>query len=243
MFKICLNTDITLFVGDPSCTEAYQWLHDILADTTNAWLSVDSDFNDRVKGNLGEFVAFHVTKHGFNFAGYYFFASNTDSPLSRISGAGLDLAYLFLGADPTGIDDVLIIQEVKTTGSSTLTYAKRLIADHQKLGSVDPSLNLQARVRALKARLRDIHNISDRAILDRVQALAHPDPAKCHKVTLRPTLVYERIGCDPLTTLRDVKEEIEKLGWHGSKILPVGIALSKVNSGFASLAMNKVFIP
>jgi hypothetical protein len=95
MFKSIQKGEVRGYVGDPHCAAAYEWILDLLQDTTAAWLPKAEDFNDRIKGNIGEFVAFHVTKKDVG-SGWYIFYSNTDTPLSRISGAGLDICYLSL---------------------------------------------------------------------------------------------------------------------------------------------------
>jgi hypothetical protein len=242
MFKFTDSNSMRSYVGDPSCAAAYEWVLELLRDTTGAWLSNPADFNDRIKGNIGEFVAFHLTKKDVG-ADWYVFYSNTDTPLSRISGAGLDICYLFLGSDAAGAEDRLIIQEIKTTGSPNLSYAEALVSDYDKLRSVDPSLNLQARVRALKARMRDTHSITDRSLLDRVQLLAHPHPAKCSKMYLLPTLVHELKGSDPVPRLSGVRAKIALQGWSVSLIFPVSIGLTRLNDGLMHLAQNKSFTP
>lgn len=244
MFKFEEIDSVRSYTGDPTCADAYKWVSELLAETTNAWLTQADEFNDRIKGNIGEFVAFHVVKQGIDIQpGWYVFYSNTDTPLSRISGAGLDIFYLFLGADLAGKLDRLIIQEVKTTGSASLAYARALVDDYEKLKSVDPSLNLQARLRALKARMRDTHNIKDKAILSRVQSLSHPEPAKCSKVHFLPTLVHELTNSLPVLKLSQVRAAISAQGWNIKLISPISIGLTRLDEGFLHLALNKTFAP
>lgn len=235
------TTAVRCYVGTPDCAAAYDWILAQLQSTTTDWLQNKEEFSDRIKGNIGEFVAFHLTTPGAG-GGWYIFYSNVDSPLARNSATGLDISYLFIGADDSGIDDQLVIQEIKTTGSSDLEYARRLIDDHEKLCSTDPGLNLQSRVRALKARMRDIHGCSQ-DILSRVQKLAHPKPGQCKKVTFLPTLVHERIGATPISMLSKVRSSISTFGWKIELIKPVSIALSKLDNGFCQLACNKKFKP
>lgn len=244
MFKVKQSIGLRSYVGNPKCEDAYRWIREKLSDTTNDFIGKATDFNDRIKGNLGEFVAFHIARSEVEpGTGWYIFYSNVDTPLSRISGSGLDICFLYFGADSSGAEDKLWIQEVKTTGSSSLAYATALVADYDKLRSADTSVNLQTRVRSLKARMRDIYGISDQEILDRVQLLAHPDPSKCQKVHLRPTLVHELKGADPATALAQVRSNIATQGWRLELIHPVSIGLTRLNDGFLHLAQNKAFVP
>lgn len=244
MFKPIQLDNLRSYTGYPKCEDAYKWILEKLIDTTNDFLVKATDFNDRIKGNLGEFVAFHITRAEVEPSrGWYIFYSNADTPLSRISGPGLDICYLLLGNDSQGLDDRLLIQEIKTTGSATLAYAQALVADYEKLKSADTSANLQARVLALKARMRDMYGIADRGVLERVQMLAHPDPAKCSKVYLLPTLVHELEAATPGPTLADVREKIGKQGWKLELVHPINIGLTKLNEGFLHLAQKKAFVP
>lgn len=244
MFKASQLVDLRCYVADPACKDAYRWIHEKLAETTTDFIAKEKDFNERIKGNLGEFVAFHITRREVEpGSGWYIFYSNVDTPLSRISGAGLDICFLYLDADDTGLKDKLCIQEVKTTGSPSLEYAKALVADYDKLRSADTSVNLQTRVRSLKARMRDTYGITDQKVLDRVQLLAHPDPSKCQKVYLLPTLVHEIKGADPAKALAQVRSEISGQGWQLTLINPVSIGLTRLNDGFLHLAQNKTFVP
>lgn len=243
MFKASSAGSLRCYVGDPKCEDAYRWIREKLLDTTNDFIVKATDFNDRIKGNLGEFVAFHITRSEVDpGAGWYIFYSNVDTPLSRISGSGLDICFLYLDAGDPG-SDRLCIQEVKTTGSASLTYANALVADYDKLRSVDTSVNLQTRVRSLKARMRDTYGITQREILNRVQLLAHPDPSKCQKVHLLPTLVHELKGSDPATALAKVATDIAAQGWQLKLIHPVSIGLTRLNDGFLNMAQNKAFVP
>ncbi|XLZ69746.1 hypothetical protein ABT364_24960 [Massilia sp. SR12] len=234
---------IRYYSGQPDCSAGYSWVLALLRDTTAAWLSDPTQFNSRIKGNIGEFVAFHLVNPRQPLgSGWYAFYSNTDNPLSRISGAGLDMCFIYLDADTTGAKDRLYIQEVKTTGSAKLDYADMLVQDHLKLTSVDPSLNLQARIRAIKARMRDLY-VADAATLKRIQEIANPDPAKCDKVMLLPTLVHEKKNADPATKLAKVRKEIADQDWQLHLIYPISISISRLDDGFASLAQNVPFKP
>lgn len=245
MFKHIYDATNTVrqYSGDPDCTAAYEWILQLLRDTTADWLSSPAAFSDRVKGNIGEFVAFHLSRPTSGpAAGWYIFYSNADSPLSRNSASGLDIAYLYLGANESGDDDRLVIQEVKTTGAPDLAYANALVDDHEKLCSTDPNLNLQSRVRAIKARLRDMYSLPP-DVRDRVQRIAHPTPSKCEKVTFLPTLVHEKIGADPASVMASVRTKIAGQGWQIKRVAPISVALSQLDKGLGSLACNRPFQP
>lgn len=244
MFKAETSDSLRSYTGDPKCEEGYKWIQEILLETTNDFIVNSTEFNDRIKGNIGEFVVFHITRAEIKPGdGWYIFYSNADTPLSRISGSGLDICFLYLGANDQGTEDTLCIQEVKTTGASNLSYATALVSDYEKLTSADTSVNLHTRVRSLKARMRDIYGVTDRKVLDRVQNLAHPDPSKCQNVFLLPTLVHELKGADPAAALSQVRSQIAAQGWRLELIYPISIGLTRLNDGFSHLAQNKTFVP
>jgi hypothetical protein len=79
-------------------------------------------------GNLGEFVAYCV---GYKnaFSGYRCYAANAYEPLNTISRSGIDLIWVRFAKDEA--DDLVLLQEVKTTGGSDMAIHAGLVADHR----------------------------------------------------------------------------------------------------------------
>ncbi|WJF89744.1 hypothetical protein QS306_11610 [Paraburkholderia bonniea] len=207
------------------------------------WLPAGEELGDRRKGNLGEFIAFHVSEaYGLSGEGYYCDLGNANKPLAAASDPGLDIVFVHLDPGGNAANDRLYIQEVKTTGDHRLTYAAALVADHVKLQERDSDLNLQSRILALKGTLKYQFKLAQ-PYLDRLEALGHPDAQRCERVVFLPTLVHEKVGADPITRLAEVKLRIAELGWPLTNIFPRSIALTRLNEGLLFLATNQVFEP
>ena len=188
---------VDCFWGNPDCSAGYAWIQERLRDLCAQWLSSEDSLGDRRKGNLGEFIAFHVSRNtGLNGAGFHCILGNAHKPLSSSSDPGLDIVFVYL--DPSGDStmDRLVIQEVKTTGSASLTYADALTEDHQKLQEADTNTNLVSRVQAIKGTLKYEFGLNQ-AMLARVEAMGHPVAGRCTQVILLPTLVHEKVGANP----------------------------------------------
>ena len=118
--------------GDPNDDAAHQtilgWLQSAVG---TGFLKGKASLSNRVKGNLGEFIAYSIGKSYVftNLANAY--GANTWAPLSDISRPDLDIVWLHFGS--TEADDWAALQEVKTTGGASLGLADSLISDYEKL--------------------------------------------------------------------------------------------------------------
>ena len=139
--------------GDPDDDAAHQtilvWLQDLNAP---GFLEGQTSLSNRVKGNLGEFIAYCIGTT-------YVFTNVTISPtanawepLSDISRPDIDIIWLYFG--DTEADDWAALQEVKTTGGASLQLADSLISDYDKLFGENVRFTLQTRLGALKNRPR-----------------------------------------------------------------------------------------
>ena len=74
---------IDCYEGDPDCAAAYTWIQNCLRELCTKWLSSTAKLGDRRKGNLGEFIVFHVSESGgLNGDGYYCILGNAHKPLT-----------------------------------------------------------------------------------------------------------------------------------------------------------------
>ncbi|GAA0596494.1 hypothetical protein [Paenochrobactrum glaciei] len=170
---------------------------------------------------MGEFVAFFVARNNA-FPYTHVFALNVFSPLQNISSPGLDLTYAYFdGNDPR--NDLVYLQEVKTTGGIDLGYADSLIGDYRKLFDEDPALTLSTRLQGVAGKLEYADNRPDLA--DRLRQLSETTASRCTRVNLVPTLVHERAGTAPVPKMIAVKAAITALGWAPGQIAPWSIAM------------------
>jgi hypothetical protein len=234
--------------GDPDCAAFYQWIHTELTKVTMQWPPTVTKLTTGRKGNLGEFVSYHVARANGLYGkekGYTVALMGALTPLQNGAPTGLDITILHL--DPAGdvTNDCLYIMEVKTTGKLELTYAKALINDYEKLlGTATVAGSLGQRFNWLQSYLRELHQFSDDA-LERVGNLFMPEAKDCQSIRLLPTLVHDRNAGDSVAViaLDDVAAEVEKQGWGKSTIEPWSIAISKLTECLIHLSNNGVKMP
>jgi len=235
---------IKCFSGDPDCAMAYQWILNHLRELGVAWLPSNTmSLKNSIKGNLGEFIAFHLSEYdGLTGTDYHPFLAGAVRPLADSPDPGLDISFIYL--DPLGdtAKDRLYIQEVKTTGSSSLTYADALISDYSKLLDSTGSLNLSIRISSLKGRMK-MERKRPRSEIERIELLGHTDASKCTKVRLLPTLVHELNGADPLARMKKIRLALLSQGWLNESIEPRSVGFTNLNSGLLSICKNNDFKP
>ena len=220
IFQNNSTSGIDLWTGIPNCQAAHDALLAILLRVT-APLAPHVALGTRRQGNLGEFVAFFVARNkALNYT--HVFALNVFSPLQDISSPGLDLTYAYFDErDPQ--NDLVYLQEVKTTGGLDLAYADSLTGDYRKLFGEDPALTLNTRLQGVSGKLEYADNRPDLA--DRIRQLCDTTASRCTRVNLVPTLVHERIGTTPAPKMMAIKTAITALGWAPSQIAPWSIAM------------------
>ena len=138
------NGDLLEWEGDPDDDSAHLtvlgWLQSAV---TTGFVPASNSLSNRIKGNLGEFIA-HKVGESYVFTNQNIaFTANAWDPLSDISRPDLDIVWLHFGTTPA--DDWAAIQEVKTTGQSTLVLADDLIQDYEKLFAENPRFTLRTR--------------------------------------------------------------------------------------------------
>lgn len=228
---------ITVWLGNPDCQSAHDAVLDELSQFCSEFLlkapSDDARLNI-LKGNLGEFIGFCIGKWGA-LSSHRAFAANAFTPLGSISKPEIDIVWLYFGEKPS--DDIGILQEVKTTASTSLSYADNLIKDYEKLFGTDPALTLQTRLQAIKNRLEYEHKRKD--LCARISNLAGQSPQTSLRIQLIPTLVYEREGNNPLTRMVAIRSALCGRGWTPSSVEAWAVGLSDLNARLVRLATGK----
>jgi hypothetical protein len=100
-----------------------------------------------LRGNLGESIAF-CASYWHDCKNHRAHAVNALRPLNPQSAIDIDIVWVCFATKVK--DDFAIVQEVKTTGGTTLSYENRLIADYDKLYGTNLDLTLRTRFKPLK---------------------------------------------------------------------------------------------
>lgn len=234
-FKGTNNSGIVLYRGDLTCDDAHAALLDALIKMGTPFLGGTQTISLSQQGNLGEFITLHVARTG-PLLNTEKFAHNAIQPLAAISGAGIDLMYVYF--DPLSeAGDLLYIQEVKTTLQNNLNLFGRLVDDTEKLFSVDINLTLQSRIQFL-ANSFEIERNSD-AHAERVIRLGAKAPKECKRVRLIPTGVHDAKVTDPVQKMLAVRSSITAFGWDSNAIEPWAIALTDLEDRLLRLSRGQ----
>jgi hypothetical protein len=235
-FSESQGTGISLWVGNPDCQAAHDGLLAELANHTTAWLDPSGELNERLKGNLGEFITFFIGK-AVHYRECRVQAANALAPLSNIAKPELDLLWLYLpeGEPQT---DYAVVQEVKTTGGSDLAYARDLLVDYAKLFGVEPQLTLITRLQ-YAANLLRYHTLRP-DLAERVMALAGISPRTCPAIRLTPTLVHDTESDDPTRVLVSVRTVlVVRDGWSDRSVSTWSVSLSTLSERLERLAKGQ----
>lgn len=143
-FQFTNQSGVLVHIGDRNCDDAHAALLAALTKMRTNFMGASEQLTVSQLGNLGEFIALHIGRHG-TFAKHETFAHNAIQPLTKISGAGIDLMYVYFDAADEG-KDLLYVQETKTTTQDELQYFGALQNDYRKLFSTDINLTLQSRL-------------------------------------------------------------------------------------------------
>ena len=235
-FQATLTSGVTVCRGDPSCDAAHASLLAALKKLGTPFVNPHDTITVNQQGNLGEFISFHIARFG-PLAATAKFAQNALQPLSGISGAGIDLTYVYFDKT-TPANDRLYIQEIKTTCADNLEYLNRLTADYKKLFSANVNFTLQTRIQNL-ANIFEIERDSEE-YADRVQRLAGVSPTECARIRLIPTGVH-RLGVgNPVEKLLAIQSSIVSFGWSSTAIAPWSIGLGDLEDRLLRLARGQL---
>jgi hypothetical protein len=228
----CSGNDVKVWIGSPNDQAAHdsllQWLTGHVASFITA-----AQFDDRVKGNLGETISFCVGIW-HDFSAHRPFPANAMNPLSRISSPDVDIVWIRFGSDEK--DDVAVLQEVKTTGDPSLSIAPTLLVDYDKLFGTNVALTVHTRLQAICNEFQYVLNMPQ--MCARVLALAGVSPATSPKARLLPTLVHERLGAMPVPKLSSVRTTLLGRGWPPANVAAWSVGLDCLNDRLLRLAIG-----
>ena len=220
--------------GDPNDNAAHQTILGWLQSTVTAgYLEDKGSLSNRVKGNLGEFIAYNIGKcYVFtNVANAY--GANTWDPLSDISRPDLDIVWLHFGK--AEVDDWTALQEVKTMGGKSLGLADSLITDYDKLFGENLQFTLQTRLGALKNKLdQQGHG----HLSTRVTALGGPAPNQSRGIRLIPTLLHDS-SLDSSTKMAAVRQVLIGRGWSTGVVECWSVALGDIDQRLTRLSRGQ----
>lgn len=233
-FRRSTGGGVTLWVGRPNCQAAHDAILKWLRSHVGTFLPRNKALNTAIMGNLGETIAFVVgVQH--DFSGHFCFAANAFDPLNRISRSFVDLVWLAFGK--TTAEDVVFVQEVKTTVDSSLSLANELAADYYKLFGNDPALTLHTRLQAIKNELE--YTLHRPKLCVRLSALAGKSPETSAQVRLVPTLVHGAKSGKAQTKMTAVRAVLSSNGWPASSVTAWSIRLSALQRRLSRLAHGR----
>lgn len=147
---------LVVWTGDPDDDAVHhsicEWLHE-LYPVYPAGVRADGT---GIRGNLGECMSLRVgLLHDFGDAAYWHYAPTAIAPLKTYPDRGIDIIWLYFGEYEE--DDHIVLQEVKTSTQSDLSYANELIRDYDKLFGTDQQFTLATRLQDIWRILRLEH--------------------------------------------------------------------------------------
>lgn len=229
------SSGLSKWTGDPDDDAAHRtilaWLKEAV---TSGFLGPSESLSNRMKGNLGEFIAYRIGRS-------YVFTNveladtaNSWDPLSDISRPDIDIVWLHFGS--VALEDWAAIQEVKTTGHSSLSLADDLITDYDKLFGENLKLTLQTRLGGLKNKLEEKGR---KDLVPRVTALGGPTPGNARGIRLAPTLLHDAQH-DSTTKMYAVRQALLARGWSSDIVQCWSIALDAIDSRLNRIARGEV---
>ncbi len=220
--------------ADPDNDTAHQTILDWLLNTgTPNFLKSSEPLLNTTKGNLGEFIAYKLGKRYIFTNDETAHAANAWDPLSQNSRPDVDIVWLHIGETET--EDWAALQEVKTTGESSLNLADGLTKDYDKLFGENPRLSLQTRLGALKNKLEQQ---GQGHLSYRVTALGGPNPSLTRGILLVPTLVHDA-GNSSFTKMIAIREILIGKGWPHNVVKCFSIALADLDNRLCRLARGQ----
>lgn len=232
-FALSGDSDVAIWLGHATCQDAHDHVLEFLKEHCATFMA-PTDFDDKVKGNLGETICLCVgVWHAYKKC--IPFPANAFNPLKRISHPDIDIVWINFGE--TAKEDLAILQEVKTTSDPSLQVTRSLIADYDKLFGTNPFLTLQTRLGAIKTQIE--FQLKRPDLCTRVDKLAGQSATTSAKVRLVPSLVQELNNPDPTVKLLAVKQVICGKGWQPESVLTWAIRLSDLDDRLQRLSQGK----
>ena len=203
------------------------WLQNAI---TNGYLNSSEPLSNATKGNIGEFVVYKIGESYVFTNGPIAFTANAHDPLSQISRPDFDIIWLSFGDNAT--EDWAAIQEVKTTGESSLSLANELVSDYQKLFGENLHLTLQTRLGSLKNKMEQQ---GQGHLSSRITALGAPTPETAQRIRILPTLVHDS-AYDSSVKMVSVRQMLIGKGWSSGVIECWSVALSNLDDRLSRIA-------
>ena len=226
---------LSIWEGDPDDSGAHaeilRWLQRAVG---GLFLDGQTTLTNRVKGNLGELIAHGIGKTYVFTTVQISPTANGGDPLSDVSGAGLDIMWLYLGS--TQNSDWMALQEVKTTSDASLSLANDLTKDYQKLFAQNGRFTLQTRLNALKNKLEEFglgHHAS------RVSAFGALNARQANGIYLVPTLVHDRAN-GATTKLVAVRQTLLGQGWSTTAVDCWSISIGDIDQRLLRLSHGQL---
>ena len=219
--------------GDPDDDAAHRTILEWLREVVPAgFIEVHDALPNRVKGNLGEFIAYGIGKNYVFTSVEIASGANTTDPLANISKPDVDIVWLNIGETQT--DDWAVFQEVKTTGDASLGLADALFTDYEKLFGEDVRLTLQARLGALKNKL---DQMGQGHLSPRVTQLTAPSPELASRIYLVPTLLHDARN-DPSAKMVAVRQSLIGHGWNADSVQCWSVAMGEIDDRLSRIAQG-----
>lgn len=216
---------------DVACQTILNWLQDVVVA---GFVEPSQSLSNSTKGNLGEFITYQMGKN-FVFTSEEFADTATAwDPLSPSPRQAIDIVWLSLGDDET--DDWIALQEVKTTGASSLSLANGLVTDYDKLFGENLRLTLQARLGALKNKLDEK---GKGELSPRLTALGGPSPNHARGIRLLPTLIHDSMHSS-YAKMMSVRRALTDRGWSPNAVECWSISLSDLDNRLSQLAKGQL---
>ena len=234
-FRINPNGEakVLAWEGDPDDDSAHQeildWLH-VAAPAGS--LNPLNSLNNKTKGNLGEFITYKIGENYF-FTNVLCDPANAHSPLALESKTGVDIVWLHFGNTET--DDWAALQEVKTTGDTSLNLALKLVSDYDKLFGEHLSFRLQTRLTTVKNKLE---GWGHGQYVRRLTALGGSKPDSVHGIRIFPTLVHDSAS-NSFANMKHVRQCLIDQGWPSDVVHCWSISLSNLNDRLTRLARGQ----
>ena len=183
---------------------------------------------------MGEFIAYKI-------CGTYVFTNqviaidaNAWNPLSQSSRPDVDIVWLYF--DPSSANDWAALQEVKTTGQSSLALADGLITDYEKLFAEDPRFTLRTRLDGLKNRL---DHLQMGTLVPRLTALGGVNPSQSVGINIIPTLIHDAAH-DSSAKMAVVRQALLVRGWSAPSVDCWSIKLDDIDARLTRLARGQL---
>lgn len=225
------DSKLVLWCSDPDDEVAHETILEWLREAvTSGFLGEREPLSNRIKGNLGEFVAQRIGKNYFFSNEYIVLSANADHPLRDISRSGIDIMWLYTGAQQS--DAWVTLQEVKTTGGDSLALADGLIADYNRLFGEDVRCTLRTNLDSFKNMLTDI---GQKRLVPLLTGIGGSEPSNARGIDIIPTLFHDS-RVDSSSKMSVMRQTLIGLGWRSEIVQCWSIALSDIDGRLARIA-------